>query len=318
MNSLTDLIVPRLPHRPYCTDHLNHGLVIRPAIQALEKCHLQLNPSVLRHWLVFDIDFPMAALSWDRANLPPPNWIAVNPLNGHAHCGYLLEIPVVTSAGGRDKPLRYAAAIESAFRIKLRADPGYSGLISKNPLSHTWRTWFLHAHAYSLDELADWVTLAKPQNISIESIGLGRNVTLFDCLRKWSYRMVLTYKEANAAPDLWLRALMREAEVINLNFNSPLSLPEFRAVAKSVAKWVWRRFDSTQFSQIQQQRALKRWSQPRPASTESSKPWEKLGISRRTYYYQKKAGLLLTDNCTDAISDNSGTTLSVDTQSTII
>ena len=40
-------------------------------------------------------------------------------------------------------------------------------------------------------------------------------------------------------------------------------------------------------------------------SVERAKPWEQLGISRRTYYYRKKAGLLVPDGCTDAISDNS-------------
>lgn len=184
MTTLPDLILPRLPRRAYCTDNPKHGLIIRGREVASTKSHLQLNPSALRHWLLFDIDAPVAALAWERANLPPPNWIAVNPDNSHAHCGYLLEVPVVTSPAGHDKPLRYAAAIENAYRLKLQADPGYAGLICKNPLHERWRNWFLHDHAYSLDELTEWVSLAKPARATEENVGLGRNITLFCVFRR--------------------------------------------------------------------------------------------------------------------------------------
>ena len=308
MKSLTDLIVPRLPHRPYCTNKLTHGVVIRPAAIACTKNYLQLNPAVLRHWLTFDLDFPMASIAWESVNLAPPNWIAVNTQNSHAHYGYLLETPVVMSASGRDKPLRYAAAIESAFRIKLHADPGYSGLLVKNPLNGAWLTLFLHANAYSLGELSEWVSLKKTKSSTIEETGLLRNVTLFETLREWSYRTVLAYKKEAASLDLWLHAVLREAESINRCFKPPLSVAEVRAVARSVAKWVWRMFHPELFSKIQQARAVRRWSKPQPPSIEKTKPWEEMGISRRTYYYRKKAGLLLPSGCTDAISDisNSG------------
>jgi hypothetical protein len=271
---------------------------------ACEKLHIQLNPAVLKHWLIFDLDFPMASLAWEHVNVAPPNWIAINRENQHAHYGYLLEVPVVTSASGRDRPLRYAAAVESAFRIKLRADPGYAGLVSKNPLSGAWLTLFHHDHQYSLDELAEWVTLTKASLTSIDSVGIGRNVKLFEVLRKWSYRMVLAYKDATASPHIWVSALLREAECMNARFETPLSAAEVRSVARSVAKWVWRRFDHDHFRQIQRKRALTRWEKPRAPSAEQIAPWDRLGISRRTYYYRKKEGLLSSHpHCTDAISD---------------
>ena len=305
MTPLFDLVTTRLPRRPYCTDNLARGLVIRSPAAAATMSHLQLNPAALRHWLLFDLDAPLAALAWERANLPPPNWIAVNPENSPAHCGYLLEVPVVTSPAGHDKPLRYAAAIENAYRLKLQADPGYVGLICKNPLHERWRTWFLHDHAYTLDELTEWVSLAKPARATDENVGLGRNVTLFDSLRSWAYRMVLIYKSANATPDIWYRALLHEAEGMNSRFPAPLAYPEVRCLVKSVAKWTWRVFTEHAFSKIQRARAQKRWSEAGGISVERAKPWEQLGISRRTYYYRKKAGLLVPDGCTDAISDNS-------------
>lgn len=304
MQHLSDLIVSRLPRRPYCTDNLDHGLIIRPPKLAMEKCYLQLNPPILRHWLVFDIDKPMAALAWETANLAPPNWIAVNPANTHAHLGYLLEVPVITAPEARDKPLRYAAAIETAFRIALGADPGYSGFIAKNPLSPMWKTWFLHTESYSLDYLAEWVTLHRPPSPTLTRSGLWRNVQLFDAIRQWSYRMVLVYQHAKACQEEWFRAVLREAEIFNQGFTPPLPLPEVKATAKSVAKWTWQRFSAADFSQIQQARANRRWAHPRENSQEQSKPWEQMGISRRTFFNRKKTELL--SGCTDAISDTSG------------
>ena len=292
MQSLPDLIAPRLPRRPYCTDNLKHGLVIRPPEVALGKNYVQLNPPILCHWLVFDIDEPMAALAWEKANVAPPNWITVNPENTRAHIGYLLEVPVMTAPEARDKPLRYAAAIEAAFRVALGADPCYRGLIAKNPLSPAWKTWFLHAEAYSLDYLAEWVTLSRTRTPMVVPTGLWRNVQLFDAIRQWAYGMVRVYQQVDAGLAQWFRAVLREAEVVNKRFETPLMLSEVRATAKSVAKWTWQHFSEASFSRIQQARARRRWAQVRESSQEQSQPWLALGISRRTYFYWKKAILL--------------------------
>ncbi len=292
MQQLSELIERRLPRRPYCSDNLEHGLIIRPSKIAVSKNYLQLNPPCHRHWLLFDLDRPMAALAWEQAHLPPPNWIAINPANGHAHLGYLLEVPVVTSEAGRDKPLRYAAAVEKAFRIALGADPGYAGLIAKNPLSEHWKICFLHTQAFDLNYLAEWVTLTSAATPCIEPIGLGRNIMLFDSIRQWSYRNVLLYKETNAGLEQWFRTVMRECELVNQHFPTPMTLSEVRGIAKSIAKWTWREFSEKAFSQIQRERAHKRWANRSAPSIEQSKPWESMGISRSTYYDHKKVGLL--------------------------
>jgi hypothetical protein len=299
------LITSRLPRRPYCADDPHEGLIALPTHIATTKSHIQLNPAHLKHWLVFDIDTPRAALSWELAHLPPPNWISVNTRNTHAHCGYLLEIPVIAGRNGHEKPLSYLAAIEAAYRLKLRADPAYKGFVCKNPLHSTWNTWFLHCHAYSLGELAEWVSLSAASMTMPDQVGVGRNVTLFDVLRKWSYHMALTYKSAGASREQWVRALLHEAEGLNSKFDTPLAFPEVRAISKSIAKWTWRHFTPERFREIQRSRAEKRWSKPRPTSLEQSKPWKTLGISRRTYFNRKKAGTLPDAVCTDALSDNS-------------
>lgn len=291
MQQLSEIIRDRLPKRPYCSDNLDHGLMIRPSAIAEAKNYLQLNPPCHLHWLLFDLDMPMAALAWERAHLPPPNWMAINPSNGHAHLGYLLKVPIVTSEEGRNKPLRYAAAVEKAFRIALRADPAYSGLIAKNPLSEHWKICFLHDQPFELDYLAEWVTLTSAATPSIEPIGLGRNVMLFDCIRQWSYRNVLLYKETNAGLEQWLRAVLYQCEMVNQQFPSPMSPSELKGIAKSIAKWTWREFSEKEFRQIQRRRACKRWANRSAISVEQAKPWEVMGISRSTYYNRQKAGV---------------------------
>ena len=81
----------RLPQAPYCTRGKGEAVVIRRLQSALRNPLIQINLPVLTWWLVFDIDHPQAAVAWQDAGLPPPNWVAVNPSNGHAHMVYGLS-----------------------------------------------------------------------------------------------------------------------------------------------------------------------------------------------------------------------------------
>jgi hypothetical protein len=73
-----------LPHKPYCSDDLGYGVIIRPKKTAIQKPYIQHNPPCLVTSLVFDIDRSDAYFAWSDANLPAPTWIAKNPKNGHA------------------------------------------------------------------------------------------------------------------------------------------------------------------------------------------------------------------------------------------
>jgi Replicase family len=44
------------------------------------------------------------------ANLPPPNFIAINPGNGHGHCAVRLAVPVSCYEASRVEPLRFYCA----------------------------------------------------------------------------------------------------------------------------------------------------------------------------------------------------------------
>lgn len=277
----------RLPHRPYCSDDLSRGLIVRPAEAALRHRHLQPNAPLEVAWLVFDLDYPGAAFAWEKANLPPPTLTVSNPENGHAHLFYGLTTPVGMSDAARDAPIRYAAALQAAFLVKLGADPGYAGLIAKNPFHDAWRALWVQ-HLYDLGELAEYVDLAKcrPQP---EALGLGRNCTMFDELRRWAYQWCREYKRSGASAEQWHRAVLCQAEKLNA-FTIPLVFSEVKAVAKSVAKWTWKHFNEAAFSAIQSARG-KRGGRP-ATTTLHGKPWTERGVSRATYYRHLNSGRL--------------------------
>lgn len=284
----SDVFVNRLPHRPYCSDDLNSGVIIRPSTKALDFLHIQPNAPLQITWLVFDLDYVGAAFGWEKLNLAPPSIVAINPANGHAHLFYGLLAPVTVSDGGRQAPIRYAAALQAAYAAAMSADLGYAGLIAKNPLHGGWRVIWGN-HLYDLNELAEWVTVPK-QLPTRDPVGLGRNCMLFDEIRAWAYRWVRQYKLNDASPSIWQSALIGQAELMN-TFEVPLAYTEVKAIARSVAKWTWRQFSPQRFSAIQSARG-RMGGRPKTTTLEGA-PWEPLGISRATYYRKSKAGLLL-------------------------
>ena len=243
-------------------------------------------------WLNFDLDFEGAAFAWEKAGLPPPSVVIDNPVNGHAHLMYGLQTPIVKSMAAREGPILFARAIRSAYSIKLRADPGYTGLIVKNPFHNHWRTQWANK-LYDLGELAEYVTLPKClPNREIDNIQLGRNCTLFEQLRQYSYDWIRKFKQTEGDFAGWQKIILAQAETLNL-FDPPLTYSEIKSVANSVAKWVWKNFSPEKFSAIQSERG-KRGGRPK-TTTIDGEPWLRMNISRSTYYRQLKSGILLPD-----------------------
>ena len=299
-NGLRQRFPSLIPARPYCADDLADGLRIRERQSALERRHVQLNGPSLLAWMPHDIDHPGAYYIHHDANLPPPNFIAINPANGHGHCAVLLAMPVARHAASRVEPLRFFSAVERGIARRIGADRHYAGLITKNPVHPHWRVEWRRDEAYTLPELADWLFPEDMQpDFSVEgTLGSGRNVVIFDELRTFAYREVLKFKRAGATFDQWRARLEVVATGINLQFAGyslqkadgtrnvgPLRHAEVRAIAKSVAKWTWRHFSLEQFSEIQRRRANARWADH--VSAETTRPWEAEGISRRTWYRRR-------------------------------
>lgn len=248
------------PSHPLCSDDLlSSGLWRAPLDKALKEPYIQANPRKRVWALLFDVDRPLAVLAWENARLPPPTWTSMNPKNGHAHIAYVLSTPVAKSDAARRKPIRLLARIQHAMTVALDADRGYVGLITKTPTHARWRTAIWRTEPYDLDELRNWL----PDNLPLaqqikkpETLGYGRNVSLFDSLRQWAYSQRRNYSRY----ETWLSACLSHAEQIN-TFTTPLAFNEVKATAKSVAKWVWENFDiaasDARFSALQAHRGRK-------------------------------------------------------------
>lgn len=249
--------IERLPNKPYCSDDLSYGVLIRPRSTAIKMRNIQHNKPVMVSWIVLDLDSPFFWCLMEGLVLPPPNLVSFNPENHHCHIYYSLKAPVCRSNMARSKPLRYLAAIEYALCEKWGADHGYSGLISKNPVHKNWKTIQLREESWELGELADWLpNLPRKLPKRAEVVGLGRNCTLFDLLRYWAYDNVLEYRVSGGFKG-WLESVLSTANGFN-TFPEPLPCNEVAATANSVAKWVWRnytkRWTDEEFSRIQAER----------------------------------------------------------------
>ncbi len=169
-----------------------------------------------------------------------------HPRNGHAHLIYLLGGWVRTDFGdpSRLKVVRYAAAIERAYATAFGADTAYSGRFHHNPLSAAYVTKVGRDAPYSLAELAQYVDLATPAT-KRPPVGLGRNVEVFDRLRRWAYTAIADWRIGT--DHAWHEAVARRAAQIAADVGAasprgPLKQNEVGHIVKSVARWVWERY----------------------------------------------------------------------------
>jgi hypothetical protein len=253
-----ELFREKLPKRPYATDDFTAGLRILPRQAAVKSRYIQPNHPVFRVWILIDVDRPGAGIDWYDRDAPAPNIVAINPVNGHAHLFYGLEFPIYADPlKGSEKALRYAAAVEYGLVELLDGDFGYSGLIAKNPLHKHWIVQTFEQWLYDLEWLADYVDLPSyaDRRRKMPEYGLGRNVTLFNWLRKWAYREVKQHWDAGF--DSFFEAVQVQAATLNTHFDTPMWWSEVRHIVKSVSKWTWKHFTPEELSRIQRARKLK-------------------------------------------------------------
>lgn len=272
-----------LPYKPYCSDDLGHGIIIRPKRTAIQKQYIQHNPPCLITSLVFDIDRSDAYFAWSDANLPTPTWIAKNRLNGHAHIGYMLSTPVCTTYRAKQNVIEYLAKIEQAYSLALGADRGYSGLITKNPCHGKWENHIFGVQPYDLNYLADFVELQELKTDLKEVSGLGRNCMMFDTVRYWAYKAIREYRGSTF--DIWLGRVLEQCQNANGAFIEPLPYSEVKATAKSIARYCWKK-DGYHYQEFIDRQSRKGKLGGRPSLGE---PWKELGISRATYFRRKKS-----------------------------
>ncbi|GAB3471970.1 replication initiation protein [Kineococcus endophyticus] len=253
------------PRRPLATDDLALGCWRQSREQALDRLYVEHSPKALLSMLVVDVDHPdtlMRAIGLPRAH-PEPSWVAEG-LSGRGHVGWVLSAPVCRTDAARPEPLEFAARVQEGLRRAVDGDPGYAGLLTKNPTHDGWYPTWGRAEAYELRDLArglgDLFPRALPKRAA-EQTGLGRNVHLFDALRLWAYRARYRYTDRQE----WEQTVLAYALNINTEFLVPLGVPEVSDTARSVARWVWRKFSREGLVVIQTVRGRRRAAQPSAA-----------------------------------------------------
>ena len=245
-----ELFQETLPARPYCTDELG-SLFIRVKEQAIKRRYIQQNSPFDLHWLVYDVDRGTAHFDWYDLGAPAPNITATNLENGHAHLFYGLEVPVIKCGFNplvHQAPIRYAASIDVALTKKLEADPGYAGLICKNPLHRSWNVQIWEPVPYDLSWIADYLDLEpyEDRRKHLPAVGLGRNCTLFDVSRHWAYRQIRKPGEF-LSEEFFIYEVTQYAGSRNHEFEVPLAKNEVKHIGKSVGSWTWRNMSPAGF-----------------------------------------------------------------------
>lgn len=237
-----DRFYNHLAFKPWCGDDKLANLV-RPKHLAVKKSYIAPNQPALQSWLVFDLDHDNSWI-WEDENLPPPNLIVANPANGRAHLYYAI-MPVCTGENGRQHPIDYMQAVYRGLAKALRADESYVGRIAKNPMCQHWRTLEMHSFEYSLGELAEYVELSARNYITETEVEdtRGRNCTVFNNLRLWSYPRVKQAKMDGSYED-WLACLTEKAHQL-ATIEVDFKINEVEGIARSVARWTWQHYSAS-------------------------------------------------------------------------
>ncbi|CAI2022374.1 Replicase family (plasmid) [Serratia marcescens] len=245
--------------RPFCTDDFKRDGIYRTnKRRALNSVYIEHNNDSFINSIVFDIDSDTAAIAWQDADIPKPNFITQNPANGHAHLFYALSSPVCITENARRKPQKLLKGVIEGLTERLGADPCYTGKITKNPLNPRWRTFWNEQPRFELNYLCEFIDTNKrvKKEVRKSIVAEGRNTALFDSLRFYAYSIIFKYQKNDDFCG-FMSALEEEAEHINDSFEDQLGFKEINHTIRSISSWVWGTFDSDTFSEIQSNRAKK-------------------------------------------------------------
>jgi Replicase family len=255
-----------LPKRPYAAED-KHGPYYRTSRErALTMPYIESNPLAMRSLIITDHDGGFADEVVGLAGLPPPSWIALNPLTNDGHIGYALAEYVSLTNVARRAPVNLLGRVEAGLNDVLAGDTAYGLRMTKNPLHQAHLTFTGPEYAvYGLRELAGPLdklgALPKfntplERRKKLETTDTGRNIDLFELHRKWSYRRVRNYQHYKD----WFRVSADHAWDRNLDTIGPAykkgpMLPgEVHQLSRSVARWTWLNIQRN-FSEEQSRRA---------------------------------------------------------------
>ena len=168
------------------------------------------------------------------------------------------KLPVARHDGAHTLSLAYLAHVADRLSHHLGADPGYTGLITRNPIN-PGPECFTHwgrMLPYTLGELDKVLPKGKPPSRRLSAI--GRNCDLFKSMVSEVFR-------PRWAPILeaqgWSTAWLDHVRAQNVSMFAPEALPdsEARSIAKSCFRYWTLQYDPGRFSDLQQTRMGKRW-----------------------------------------------------------
>lgn len=235
----------------------------RPApIAWSDYFRLEINPPNAYCVIPLDIDdvhhLPERGWRYGKPAIPP-TWIVQSLDTGKMHIGYILETPVHRNPDSLAGPLLKLADVADRLTHVLGGDPGYGGLITRNPITpgpNTHVYWQSYM-PYSLGQLDKH--LPKYRRKRGERLtGIGRNVDLFRAMVKVAHeprwhRLI----EAEGWNGAWLAHVRSENEV--MWFPDVLPDVECRSIAKSCAGYSLRQFSDARFSDSRRRRTGKQW-----------------------------------------------------------
>lgn len=241
-----------LPHAPLASDAKSGPYRRTTRTRALTMGYIEANPTVLQSLVITDHDGGQADELPGLLGLPEPSWTALNPFTRGGHIVYALGAPVCLSNAAHRRPVNLLARVEAGFTRVLGGDPAFAGRVTKNPCSSQHLPlWGDEAAVYGLRELAQALTRvhALPRyddHKALRITGVGRNVDLFNYLRKWAYTRRGSYGASEQGRADWEavcldRACLRNETVIADEYaRGPMSLAEVTHLARSVSRWTWR------------------------------------------------------------------------------
>jgi hypothetical protein len=130
--------------------------------------------------------------------------------------------------------------VDKGLTALLGTDPTYGKLIAKNPFHSRWIVYVWHEKAWGLTELIEWIPdrLLRQKQPQRETIGLGRNCTVFEVARSFAYSERRRQKFADEA-----RLFERVHDFsmnVNAGFNVPMLPQEVKSIVRSITKWTAR------------------------------------------------------------------------------
>ena len=251
---------------PLCANEDSHIVGRFDAETAWETFpKLELQPPHAFVAIVLDCDTPSDS-GWPGGKPSiAPSWLVVNTRPGTPerrpgglHAVYSIETPVARLNAAHTLPLAYLAHVADRLSHHLGADPGYTGLITRNPINPGpecfthWGRMF----PYTLSELDKRLPKGKPP--SRRQTGIGRNCDLFKSMVSEVFRPRWT---PILGAQGWSEAWLDHVRGQNAAMFAPDILPdsECRSIALSCFRYWTIQYAPGRFRDIQRARMGKRW-----------------------------------------------------------